>query len=159
MNRPMMTLALALALTGCGGGDQTAPQSPTASSPAPVPPTAVSTPPAPTVVSAPPTPNGATQFTSPGFNQQASDMMATIRFTGAASLSVIGDKNQFWVSSANDGGAITINGTANMIVIQDQHSTTVNISGTGNVLYLPAGSQVLVQGSGAAATKVAYYGS
>lgn len=81
-----------------------------------------------------------------------------INFVGPTNLTIVGYTNSYWISAAEAGGTISIDGNSNLIVLRASATpATVSVIGSGNTFYLPEGSPVVLSGSGAAMSSVKYY--
>jgi hypothetical protein len=73
-------------------------------------------------------------------------------------LTATGDLNNFWVSAAQAGGTVTINGASNTVVFKPSSvPTTVTVTGSANTFYLPEGSPIKIEGTGAAMSSIKFY--
>ena len=81
-----------------------------------------------------------------------------VTFNAATDLTLNGDLNSLWLGAAQAGGSVTINGASNTIVFKPTSTpTTVSVTGSANTFYLPEGSAIKLEGSGAAMSTVKYY--
>jgi len=170
MNKLLPSLIVAALLTACGGGGDDSPApaaAPSSVAPAPAPAPATTTPPpapatsttAETVpYSSVPVASGNTTFNVGRLNTTASSSDYVVNFNGATDLTLNGNLNRLWLSAAQAGGTATINGESNVIVFKGNAiPATVTVTGSANTFYLPEGSPIKLEGTGAAMSTVKYY--
>lgn len=159
MHKLFLSSLVAVAmLSACGGGGSDSQETPTAATPAgetvPAPTPTTTT---PTLVEAPAAPNGMT-LNVKNFNQGTSGTSAVVNFTTTTNLKITGNLNSFWISAAEAGGTVSIDGESNTLVLRPTATpTTVSVIGSANTFYLPEGSPIALTGSGAAMSSVKYY--
>ncbi|MDB5749255.1 MAG: hypothetical protein JWP72_4103 [Massilia sp.] len=79
-------------------------------------------------------------------------------FSTVTNLTVSGDLNKFWLTAAQPGGTVTISGNQNTVVFRPSSTpATVTVTGSANTFYLPEGSAIKLEGSGAAMSTIKYY--
>lgn len=158
-------LLISVLLAACGGGSDSpsgAARTPSANASDPdralaQPGADRPTPPRPVTLSTPPTATGV-KITARTVNQGGSAANWQTAFSGAVNLNVTGGLNNFWVSAAASGGAITVAGDQNTFVLAPSaQPATISVSGTANTFYVPEGTELNLEGSGAALTTVKYY--
>jgi len=163
MNKLLPSLILAALLTACGGGgDSPAPATPTASA-APAPAAAAPAPaPAPTAAAPvlyenpPPAPGG--NFGAGTMNVNGSNGSYPTTFNNTTNLNVTGNGNTFWLTAAAPGGTVIINGSSNTVVFRPSSTpSTVTVTGSINTFYLPEGSPIKLEGTGAASSVIKFY--
>lgn len=170
MTRFLPPLLVAVLLTACGGGDGAPPvaaPAPVASAPTPVPPLVGTAPasaplPAPVVtapeVSAPPPAPPGTGYGTDRLNVHGSGKAYPVHFSGVTELIVVGDLNTVWLTAVRAGGTATITGTSNTFVFgAGAVPASVIVTGAANIFYLPEGSPVKLEGTGAALSTINYY--
>lgn len=163
MIKPVSTLLVAALLTACGGGGGDASPAPAPAAAAPVPgpaapvpaPAPVAT--APAVFENPPAATGI-NLSVGSFNTGTSGGNYQTSFNSATNLTVGGDLNKFWMTAAQPGGTVTVSGHQNTIVFRPSSTpATVTVTGSANTFYLPEGSAIKLEGSGAAMSTIKYY--
>ena len=79
-------------------------------------------------------------------------------FNNATNLTVSGDLNKFWLTAAQAGGTVTISGNQNTVVFRPSSTpVSVTVTGSANTFYLPEGSAIKIEGTGAAMSTIKYY--
>jgi len=92
------------------------------------------------------------------FNNGSSGGTYLVKFSGATNLNLTGNLNSMWISAAQSGGTVTVDGASNTLVFQPTSTpTTVVVSASANTFYLPQGSAITLTGNGAAMSTVKYY--
>lgn len=161
MHKLFLSSLVAVAmLSACGGDGSDSQEAPLAATPAqettPAPaPTPTTT--TPTLVEAPAAPNGMT-LSLKSYTHGSSGTSAVVNFTTTTNLKITGNLNSFWISAAEAGGTVSIDGESNTLVLRPTATpTTVSVVGSANTVYLPEGSPISLTGSGAAMSSVKYY--
>lgn len=141
-------VVLGLALTGCGGGgDVPAPSTlPVPVTPGPMP--------QPGPVSAPPLDPRASTLSSPSINLAVSNSLLVVLYAGTSNLDLSGSNDMAWISEGQAMHRIAIHGTANTLVMLPGATVVTLSADAGNTVYLPQGSPIVVDGTGAT---VKYY--
>lgn len=157
MNKLLPSLIVAALLTACGGGgggggsDSPPPAAttpPPAAAPAPAPAPVLSTRPASPGIG----------FTAGSMSHGGSSSSIAIQFLRGTNLTVTGDLNTFWLNAAEAGGTVTIGGNQNTIVFQPTAiPASVVVTGSANTFFMPEGSPIKLEGSGAAMSTIKYY--
>lgn len=152
-------LLVATFLTACGGGgsDAPAPSAPVSTQPAPA---AAGTPTttAPVATETPPAAPAGMTYSSASMNVTSSGKDYVVNFNGTTNLTLNGNLNRAWIDAAQSGGSIVVNGESNTLVLKlNATPASVNVTGANNTFYLPQGSAIKIEGTGAAQTTVKYY--
>lgn len=159
MTKILPSLLIAALLTACGGGGDSPATSPASAAATPAPAAAPAPAPAsaPALVTAPAAPAG-TNFNVGKFMTTSSAGNYVLNFNATTDLTATGDLNNFWVSAAQAGGTVTINGASNTVVFKPSSiPTTVTVNGSANTFYLPEGSPITIVGTGAAMSSIKFY--
>ena len=163
MKKLIPSLLVAALLTACGGGGSDSPAAATSPSvsvtPTPPPAAAAPTPPpatASTVSTRPASPG--ISITAGSFNTGTSGSSFAVQFNRGTNLTATGDLNSFWLNAAEAGGLVTIGGNQNTIVFQPTAiPASVIVTGSANTFYMPEGSPIKLEGSGAAMSTIKFY--
>ncbi|MDB5961035.1 MAG: hypothetical protein JWP59_2329 [Massilia sp.] len=142
MKKILIPALLAALLSACGGGGSAGGATPSAAAPA------AQTPIAPAVVTAPPETPSYT-LSTPSANLSTDNTSALIKYAGTTNMALQGKGNKIWISDAQAMGTVTVTGSDNVIVFKPASTVASLTVSAGNTVYLPAGSPIKVEGSGA----------
>ena len=151
------TVVMAL-LAACGGGGDSSPAAVPPVSTVPPPPVGTPAPgPGEQLAVAPAAPASALKLTAKTFNQGGSAQDTVVNFGGAADLTLSGRLDGIWLNAALPGGSVVVSGELNTIVFMPGVDAKVTVTGSSNTFYLPLGSTIRIEGSGAASSTIRYY--
>jgi hypothetical protein len=143
MKKILIPALLACLLSACGGGGSSA----GGATPSSAVPTA-QTPIAPAVITAPPDTANYT-LSTPSANLSTDNTSALIKYNGTANMALQGKNDKIWISDAQAMGTVTVTGSDNVIVFKPASTVASLTVSAGNTVYLPVGSPIKVEGSGA----------
>lgn len=149
MTKLIISGLLAGLLAACGGGGGGSSATPVTSPTSPP-----ITAPVDSPVSAPPLTAQAVTLASSSNNVTTDSMNMLIKSSGSTNLTLSGKNNNVWINEGQAVGTVSITGTSNTIVFMAGATVTSLTVGAGNTVYLPLGSAIKVEGTGAT---VKYY--